>query len=987
VVYVTGIDGEGQPSSGTGTLLIGDASLWGNYILTAAHVIAGGAKQVRFDMPLYGRFNDQALRAPDQVAIWVPVSLESGYGALHPEFDDNGWRSWDYDLAILKLVDPYNPAPDRLLVRPYGAQAYRTYPWNFVEDEIGRLVTFVGYGRSGVGATGDTIPVGYRKHLGYNLIEYDRWDSLNPVTACALGTPKALVFDFDDGTEAHDALGRKANTPNIGLGNLEAMTAPGDSGGPWFALDSAGNRYIVGVHSAADRFSGILVQPDIDGVVNSTFGEVAIATRVGRHIDFITANTTDDAYHLVLEMEGQTYGRSSPAEGVVDNLTITVRTTASGALFIDVSNGGPDGGLNGTYYTATASNIKSLTIRGTGDNETIIIEGPLGLGQDGHAPIYIEARGGNDSIQIVRPDGPTANDYLGTIFIDGSDGTDTLWVDNSFSQHAYTEHTIAAGDTGWTTGIYRRVGTSAATAVLRSTINLGNVEEYRLATGVGADVVRVNVTPIAPDFFGTFIFTNGGNDEVVVGSNVPAEGGTLSVRGRVFVDLGTGDTDKITFDDTNFPFANAWYTLSTSTAAGWNYALYRLLPPSQSLHSFHFNNADQINIHTGAGADTVQIVASPASPNTTDGTFVSTKGGNDRVFVGSTTVGLLNVAGKVFVDTGADVDNGPGTGDEITFQDGPSNGQAIGYTLSKLPAGDWDYRLLRYVGTSGFPPFEFKNAERVDLNTGAQDDTVNILATPAARNGVFVRTGGGNDTITVGGNNRGLDDILAVVNADGQGGRNSLILDNRLSASKAITLTRTRGVRGDGKTVDFARVQWLLVRTDGGAANVNVESKDAGVNIEVELQSGNNAVTTGAGQLAFQLGGEMDRLTVTCLPNDIGDQVTVAGTLAVTVLPTFTATVGQVVTLIDNQTALAVVGTFAGLPEGATVAVGGWRFTISYIGRTDPNDQYFNDVILTVASLPPGSGNTGSVAGTVWDDQNGNGLKDDGARAQGVGST
>jgi hypothetical protein len=73
--------------------------------------------------------------------------------------------------------------------------------------------------------------------------------------------------------------------------------------------------------------------------------------------------------------------------------------------------------------------------------------------------------------------------------------------------------------------------------------------------------------------------------------------------------------------------------------------------------------------------------------------------------------------------------------------------------------------------------------------------------------------------------------------------------------------------------------------------------------------------------------------------------VALGGALQLTSTSTFT--VGQTVTLIDNDGTDAVTGAFANLPQGATVSAGGQLFTISYNGGTG------NDVVLTrVASAP-----------------------------------
>ena len=63
---------------------------------------------------------------------------------------------------------------------------------------------------------------------------------------------------------------------------------------------------------------------------------------------------------------------------------------------------------------------------------------------------------------------------------------------------------------------------------------------------------------------------------------------------------------------------------------------------------------------------------------------------------------------------------------------------------------------------------------------------------------------------------------------------------------------------------------------------------------------------------------------------------------------TFAPTIGQQFTIIDNDGADAVVGTFAGAPQGSTVASNGHKYTVSYTGGTG------NDVVLTYAGLDAG---------------------------------
>jgi hypothetical protein len=83
------------------------------------------------------------------------------------------------------------------------------------------------------------------------------------------------------------------------------------------------------------------------------------------------------------------------------------------------------------------------------------------------------------------------------------------------------------------------------------------------------------------------------------------------------------------------------------------------------------------------------------------------------------------------------------------------------------------------------------------------------------------------------------------------------------------------------------------------------------------------------------------------------DQVTLAGTVSLggatlNVVLGFTPTAGQIFTIISNDDADPVSGTFAGLNEGAVFAVSGQQFRISYLEGDG------NDVTLTaLAASPP----------------------------------
>jgi autotransporter-associated beta strand protein len=90
-----------------------------------------------------------------------------------------------------------------------------------------------------------------------------------------------------------------------------------------------------------------------------------------------------------------------------------------------------------------------------------------------------------------------------------------------------------------------------------------------------------------------------------------------------------------------------------------------------------------------------------------------------------------------------------------------------------------------------------------------------------------------------------------------------------------------------------------------------------------------------------------------------GSSIDLTGaTLQLDVQSGYTPPVGEVITLISNQTGQPVTGTFAGLPEGALINLNGVDYHISYVGG-----QSGQDVTLSVGDFWTGAANDG-----LWSD-------------------
>ena len=218
----------------------------------------------------------------------------------------------------------------------HGADSYEIYR---DDDEAGQRATLVGYGRTGAGCpvagnAPGSIAGGNNRRSGFNTV--DR----------VAGT--TLRFDLD-------------NVPG------EVISAPGDSGGPAF-LDGQ----VAGVSSYSNmQVRGWYGQP---GRQDDALGATAGYTEVSQFANWIDG-IVDDPYSLVVDMSNQVPGNDG------DHDFITTRRSGRNLEIL----------VNGeVYHSDTAANIRSVTIRGSNDDETISVQ-TLFSGR-------VDARGGNDTL-------------------------------------------------------------------------------------------------------------------------------------------------------------------------------------------------------------------------------------------------------------------------------------------------------------------------------------------------------------------------------------------------------------------------------------------------------------------------------------------------------------------------------------------------------------------------------------------------------------
>lgn len=238
--------------SGTGVLLYD-----GKAILTVAHLFSQSSLTASI---LFETAKGTQTLSSDKVTI-------------HPNYDAiNG----NNDLALVWLS----------AAAPVAAERYTLYRNS---DETGQTMTLVGYGTPGTGSSGTFANNGSILRLkANNQFDADIGTLKNSLGAAMGWIPLAgtqLVADFDDGTISHDALGNLINRSGLGLGNNEGLIAPGDSGGPAFI-----NGQVTGVASYTASLGLGNINPDIDSLSNSSYGEIAAWQRASVFQQWIDQN-------------------------------------------------------------------------------------------------------------------------------------------------------------------------------------------------------------------------------------------------------------------------------------------------------------------------------------------------------------------------------------------------------------------------------------------------------------------------------------------------------------------------------------------------------------------------------------------------------------------------------------------------------------------------------------------------------------------------
>ncbi len=261
----------------TGFLLQGESGWW---VLTAAHVLdsdGGLPNDVDVEKIVIGfsGLPEPIELVGDNHHIFHPNYLEANTNFTPPGEDFTVDGSFaGFDLALIRLPGPVQG------ISPY--ELYRA-------DPDGKEYVIVGRGRTWESATGQLLPFDGKKRFATNKFDknaiVDEGLDENNQMRTYFRTDTQLVSDFDNGEIEQDATWRLGGAPDkiptpVGFGlPKEGIGNKGDSGAPGFVRDSDGRWKVAGVMSQLVR----IVESDIDGQKNGSWGEANVWTRLFAH--------------------------------------------------------------------------------------------------------------------------------------------------------------------------------------------------------------------------------------------------------------------------------------------------------------------------------------------------------------------------------------------------------------------------------------------------------------------------------------------------------------------------------------------------------------------------------------------------------------------------------------------------------------------------------------------------------------------------------
>jgi len=731
-VALDGVARVRNPSGGdaTGALLSS-----GQHVLTAAHVLYKTDAAGNYVKDAYGNY---------LVNSSTPVI-----------FDVPGMSPLIVTAANYRIADNYNPSivgghqnDIAVLILPQVVTGVPRYELNYDPNVFGESFMLVGYGNTGTGEAGATPYSGGTKRWGTNTFD------------TVQGT--LLKYDFDNPSVDTTAFWSESNN------------GYGDSGGPLFLRGR-----IAAVQSNGDGGGNLY---DDKGFEFGTFGRATSVAPFAHWIDEIVGYSPD----YVLDMNNLPFDSwffNGGNNGVAD--TIEARVNGGSVEFY----------VNGwNIHTRDLNRTRSITIKGSGDDDTIIVDGRAVL------PLQpVDGRGGQNKLEIK---------------------------DRAAAATSY------------------QVSNSKVTLGSRGTISYVNIRDLKLDTthlGANVDIISLptGVTTInggnGADTFNVGNST-GSLDALALGGTTLARTGTLAITGglgqdqMLVRDVAPANTPDFTISQTSVVRSRS----QPITVDGIpRFATYTVTADYSGIETVNVTGADGV-----ANKFTVQSTPSAGRVNVFGGSQA------DQFYVGDAQSSLLGTE-WLKVD-------GKGGYDLLTLDDSGTPlptvwKDQLGYMLTSGSLDRYQELQLSFdtprygKWTSVF----FPGMEDVTLR-GANDPGTYYVANSSAQTPLHVIGGAAADTFSVGDPDGGsLADMKSNVSISGQGGFDRLTLDDRSNPSAAtgqlVSYSLSNGqLNTGGRNFSFVSgdLEDLTLYTTNGPDSIQVSSTTTALPTTIDAGAG-----------------------------------------------------------------------------------------------------------------------------------------------------
>lgn len=443
-----------------------------------------------------------------------------------------------------------------------------------------------------------------------------------------------------------------------------------------------------------------------------------------------------------------------------------------------------------------------------------------------------------------------------------------------------------------TSGGFALVGTESALGATAGTITANDPGQVQLRNGITVEKTTLNLNSNS------------------TGGGLGADGGTTNTfRGAVVLMVGNGGVAL----GAGFGAANASTRLIIDGVISG--ATSTLFINGTGVVEFATNNTytGVTNLNGNQGPSTLQI-------DTPAGLGAGGNGNDLNVSVGNSV--LLNFDGTLR-DAGATAENiqfaGAGIGKLGAIRVAGDHDVVVSGTLTLVAGSPWTVGVDGVDGSlSTTGVISSQGANRGLAKVGAGTLVIGGAGANTFVGGVAVNGGLVSVTNTTA-TPLGVSSGLVTVSHG-----STLLVQTGVSIPNAVALVGGASITGAGTVAS--------IFSSGGAVRPGVDTGRLTTG-SVVLDSTSEFIVDVHGTVA---GTTLDQLTVN------GAVVLDGATL--TLVSDFTATPGDQFRIIDNTSSNPVIGTFAGLPQGATFSVNGQGFQISYTSG--------NDVVLTALATP-----------------------------------